>query len=259
MVAKIDKTGEESINNFGSKIVIVNYRKYSDIDVYFPEYNWTFKNAHYSSFKKGNVKCPYEQRYYEIGYFGEGKYKVSENGKTTRYFNAWYNMLKRCYSEKYYNKNLTYTNCEVDEDWLNFQNFAKWYKENYYEIEGEQMELDKDILCKHNKIYSPETCIFVPHGINALFTKSDKTRGDSCIGTYHRKNYKYQAYCRMINPKTGKSKREHLGFYNTQEKAFEIYKYYKERNIKDVADYYKDVIPQKLYNALYEYEVEIND
>ena len=52
MVAKIDRTGEESINNFGSKIVIVNYRKYSDIDVYFPEYNWTFKNAHYSSFKK---------------------------------------------------------------------------------------------------------------------------------------------------------------------------------------------------------------
>ena len=53
---------------------------------------------------------------------------------------------------EYYNKNLTYTNCEVDEDWLNFQNFAKWYKENYYEIEGEQMELDKDILYKHNKL-----------------------------------------------------------------------------------------------------------
>ena len=63
----------------------------------------------------------------------------------------------------------------------------------------------------------------------------------------------------MINPKTGKSKQEFLGYYETQEKAFEIYKYYKERNIKQVADYYKGRIPDKLYDALYNYEVEIDD
>lgn len=63
----------------------------------------------------------------------------------------------------------------------------------------------------------------------------------------------------MINPKTGKFKGEYLGTYDTQEKAFEIYKYYKEKNIKVVADYFKSQIPTILYDALYEYEVEITD
>ena len=77
----IDRTGEERINNFGSNMVITGYRKRVDIDVHFPEYNWIFEHAVYKSFKNGEIKCPYEPRYYGKGYLGEGKYKVSENGK----------------------------------------------------------------------------------------------------------------------------------------------------------------------------------
>ena len=97
----IDRTGEKGINNFGSEIVIVEYRKNNDIDVYFPEYNWTIKEVQYNNFKKGNIKCPYEKRTYGIGYIGEGKYKVSENGKATRVYTTWRGMLERCYSEEY--------------------------------------------------------------------------------------------------------------------------------------------------------------
>lgn len=121
------------------------------------------------------------------------------------------------------------------------------------------MHLDKDILIKGNKIYSPDTCIFVPQRINKLFTKCDKNRGNSVIGTHHDKNNKYQANCRLVNPKTGKSKNKYLGIYDTELEAFEVYKYYKEKNIKEVADYFKEQIPQKLYDALYNYEVEIDD
>ena len=32
----INKTGEEKVNSFGSKMVVKEYRKYSDIDVHFP-------------------------------------------------------------------------------------------------------------------------------------------------------------------------------------------------------------------------------
>ena len=120
------------------------------------------------------------------------------------------------------------------------------------------MCLDKDILVKHNKIYSSETCVYVPETINTLFVKRQNDRGESIIGTTP-KNGKYEAQCWLINPETGKSKKKHLGCYDTQEKAFEVYKYYKEKNIKVVADYYKKLIPQKLYNALYSYEVEITD
>ena len=122
------------------------------------------------------------------------------------------------------------------------------------------MNLDKDILVKHNKIYSPETCIYVPQTINKLFIKCDKSRGENIIGvSYHKRDRIYQVNCNLINPKTGKSKGKYLGYYDTQEKAFEVYKYYKEKNIKEVADYYKKQIPKVLYDALYNYEVEIID
>ena len=78
MSEKIDRIGEVGYNTFGSKMVIVEYRKYSDIDIYFPEYNWIAKNREYRHFKKGNVRCPYERRIFNIGYLGEGKYKSKE-------------------------------------------------------------------------------------------------------------------------------------------------------------------------------------
>lgn len=265
---KIDRTGEKGYNNFGSEMISINfYMKFNDkrkrndsyIDVYFPEYDWTFKGATYPSFKKGNIKCPYERRYYGIGYLGEGEYKPTENRKPTRVYDSWHSMLQRCYDGKFQEKYPTYKDCKVCDEWLNFQNFAQWYEENFYEIKSQQMSLDKDILIKHNKIYSPETCIYVPQTINTLFVKCDSKRGESAIGTYHYKNSKYQAHCSLINPKTGKSKFKHLGYYNTELEAFEVYKYYKEKNIKIVADYFKNLIPQKLYQALYNYEVEIDD
>ena len=267
MGSKVDRIGEKNINNFGSEMIIVNSytrfndkhkRNYTYIDVLFPQYNWIAKGVQYDNFKKGSVKCPYERTIYGVGYIGEGKYKVSENSKKTRIYATWSHMLERCYDEKIHKKRPTYKDCSASEKFHNFQNFAKWYEENYYEVEGERMCLDKDILVKGNKIYSPETCIFVPNTINLLFVKRDNKRGESVIGTSFHQG-KYVAQCNMINPKTGKSKQEFLGYYETQEKAFEIYKYYKERNIKQVADYYKGRIPDKLYDALYNYEVEIDD
>lgn len=260
MGAFIDRTGETILNNFGSQMVIVEYRKYQDIDVYFPEYNWTFKNATYITFKKGNIKCPYERRYYGMGYLGEGKYKASKNGKDTKCYKTWSHMLERCYSEKYHKKEPTYKNCAVDNNWLNFQNFAKWYYENFYQIEGERMCLDKDILNKGNKIYSDKTCIFVPQRINTLFVKCDNNRGTLPIGVYYHKQAKnFQAKYSVYDLKENKNKRKHLGLYDTPQEAFEVYKQYKENYIKEVADYYKKNIPDKLYNAMYEYKVEIDD
>ena len=97
-----------------------------------------------------------------------------------------------------------------------------------------------------------------PQAINKLFVKANSNRGELVIGTTLHKG-KYVAQCSMINPKTGKSKHEYLGRYETQEEAFKVYKYYKENNIKEVADYYFGRIPDKLYDGLYDYEVEIDD
>ena len=258
MVAKVNRTGEVGYNNFGSEMIIIRYRTNKDVDIYFPEYNWTAKNKQYGDFKKGEIKCPYERNIYGVGYLGEGKYKCKENGNLTRVYQTWNSMLQRCYDEKRHKKQPTYIDCEASKDFHNFQNFGEWDKENYYRVKDEKMCLDKDILYKHNKIYSPDTCIYVPQTINNLFVKNDKNRGESVIDTSPFKG-KYMVRCQMINPKTSKSKNEYLGYYDTQEKAFKIYKYYKEKNIKMVADYFREQIPDKLYDALYNYEVEIDD
>lgn len=260
MGSKINRIGEENINTFGGKMIITRYKTNSEIDVYFPEYDWIAKNVQYVHFKKGNIKCPYERRVYGIGYLGEGKYKAYENGKTTKCYDAWKRMLQRCYDPKFHEKEPTYIDCKVDEEWLCFQNFAEWFYNNYYEIEGERIALDKDILHRNNKIYSPNNCIFVPERINTLFIKCDSVRGDCPVGVYYHKRYKkFVAHCSIYDFEENKSKRKYLGLYDTPKQAFEVYKQYKEKNIKDVADYYKEQIPNELYQALYKYEVNISD
>lgn len=251
---KEDIIGAINHNNFGSEIIITDYRKYNDIDVYFPEYNWTKEHVQYINFVNGRVKCPYEKTIFNIGYIGEGRYNVSINGKHTKHYDIWNRMLCRCYDPKYIQKHPTYEQCEVCEPWHNFQIFAEWFEDNYYEIEEQIMNLDKDILIKGNKIYSPDTCIFVPQNINKLFTKRNNDRGNFPVGvSYNKSSKKYKAYCNTDK------KQNFLGYYNTPEEAFQVYKNFKEKYIKEVANQYKDVIPEKLYNAMFEYEVEEND
>ena len=258
MAARRDRIGEEGYNSFGSKMIIKEYRSCMDINVYFPEYNWTAEHVQYNKFKNGNIKCPYEPRYYGKGYLGEGKYKVRENGKINPWFKIWHHMLERCYDPKVQEKYPTYKGCVVEEYLLNFQNMCKWLEENYYEIPGETMCLDKDILHKGNKIYSRNTCIFVPQRINTLFVKCDKNRGENPIGVHPRESGNYQAICC-----DGYGKNIPLGTYTTKEQAFNVYKKYKEKVIEEVANSYEGRIPEpyysKLKTAMYNYEVEIDD
>ena len=254
----IDRTGEEKINNFGSKMIIKEYRKAIDIDVYFPDYDWTFEHARYDDFKRGNIKCPYERRVCGVGYLGEGKYITTENGKLTDEYIIWHHMLKRCYDPKLQEKYSTYKGCRVEDHLLNFQHMGKWIEENYYEVPGEQMCLDKDILYKGNKVYSRDKCIFVPQRINKLFTKRNNNRGNSPIGTTPNSSGNYRAYC-----DNGYGKQIPLGTYPTKEEAFNAYKQYKEKVIKETIDSYEGKIPEPYYSRLktvmYNYEVEIDD
>ena len=254
------RIGEENYNNLGSKMVIKEYRTATDMDVYFPKYDWIFKGAQYSNFKIGQISCPYEPSVFNKGYFGEGKYSSrDENGCKTKCYNTWVSMLRRCYDPKLQEREPTYRGCTVCEEWYNFQTFSQWFENNYYEIPNESMSLDKDILFKGNKIYSPNTCVFVPQNINVLFIKRNKSRGDYPIGvSYHKQKGKYISNCNF-----GNSKSKHLGYFDNPEEAFQVYKKYKENYIKETIDSYKGKIPEPYYTrlktAMYNYKVEIDD
>ena len=254
----MDKLGEIKYNNFGSKMEIIRFKNKSDIDIYFPQYDWIAEHRYYNDFQKGSIKCPFEPTVYGVGFYGVGKYKSRENGIKTNAYKEWHNMFARCYGN-YKKRNITYDDCIVCEEWHNFQNFAEWYEENYYEIEGEKICLDKDILYKGNKIYSPQTCIFVPQRINILFIKSDKIRGDYPIGVvYNKRDDVFESWINKCS-NDNKKKQIYLGRYNTSEEAFRVYKIEKEKYIKQIADECKSYIPKKLYDAMYRYEVEIDD
>ena len=251
-----ERVGETKTMNCGEIAIIVNYACYNDITVKFKTTGELVKTT-YSCFKKGLVKSHFTPSVYGVGIIGNEK-TIDENGKTTKSYSVWHSMLWRCYSDECHKTRPTYKGCTVCEEWLNYSNFKKWFNDNYYEIDGEQMALDKDILVKGNKIYSPNTCVFVPKDINMLFTKRDKARGKYPIGVYFNKNAnKFIAKCNTFY--NVKKQQKYLGYYNTIEDAFKVYKESKEANIKQVADYYKDKIPNKLYEAMYNYKVEITD
>lgn len=249
-----DRLGEVNTNKFGTVMSIIRYGSYKDIDILF-EGGYIVKNAQYANFKKGAIKNPYDKNHYERGFVGEGDYRPSMNSVHTPQYTKWKSMLERCYSNKYHKRQPKYVECEVCDEWYNFQNFAKWYDENYYEVEDQVMCLDKDILKKNNKIYSPTTCVFVPKSINSLFVKSDAARGELPIGVkYNETKQKYYVYCGV-----GKCKKIYLGIFDNSTEAFQAYKEFKEQYVKDVANEYKESIPICLYNAMVNYEVSITD
>lgn len=257
---RINRIGEIRISNEGYEMKIVGYNEKDGIVIEFQDEYKTKINTWYTNFKNGNIKNPYHPSVYGVGCLGVGRYKsIDKNNKLTIEYVMWCNMLQRCYDAYFINseKNITYKDVKVCKEWLNFQNFAKWYNENKYG--NEKLCLDKDILFKNNKIYSPNTCILVPKRINILFTKSNSNRGKYPMGVYWRKDRnKFATQCSILDD-NGKQKIKNLGLYNTPEEAFYVYKQFKESYIKQIAVEYRDLIPQKLYEAMHKYEVEIND
>lgn len=176
------------------------------------------------------------------------------NGKRVMYkpYDAWHSMMRRCYSEKALARDKTYIGCSVCEEWHNYDVFHEWFKSNY----KEGFFLDKDLVIKGNKEYSPNACRYVPKEINALIIKSNASRGKYPIGVSFMKNInKYISYVNI------RSKLVRLGFYNTIEEAFNAYKKAKENHVRSMANeyYIKDLIDRDVYYSLMNYTVNIND
>ena len=183
---------------------------------------------------------------------GVGYHGSEDVDCTSESYLRWHDMLHRCYNDKFHERQPQYKECSVCEEWLNYSNFKLWYDKNKY---GEaQLDLDKDILFKENKIYDPAHVVFVPHEINTLFIARDKCRGNLPIGVHlDTSKNKYRAEVSFM----GKGIK--LGTFNNPEESFKRYKEYKEDLIQDMAEQYKGQIPDKAYWAMLNWKVEITD
>lgn len=190
---------------------------------------------------------------YGKGIYELGKYKSKIERKQTIEYETWKAMLRRCYCENNLIINPSYVGCLVSNSFLNYQYFAEWCNDQIG-FGNCGWCLDKDLLIKGNKIYSEDTCCFVPAELNVLFTKRNASRGKFPIGVnYHKGQKKYNSKITIFG------KQKNLGSFNCPNEAFNLYKIEKEKHIKFLADKYKNLIDIKIYQALYEYEVNIND
>ena len=141
-------------------------------------------------------------------------------------------MLRRCYCQKRLEKRPTYKEYDVCEEWKSFMSFRKWMmaqEEAGNDWEGRHLSMR--VLVKDSKVYSPETCIFVPQEINCLFTDHAAARGEYKQGVYwHKAHGKFHARINMY----GKSK--HLGFYETEDEAHGAYLTAKGNYVKEIAN-----------------------
>lgn len=249
------RLGEKRINYQGQKMEIVKYQNCHNVDIKF-ESGSLVKNRRYNLFLSGSVSDPLYPSYLGVGYIGVGKYKTRNNNiKTTAYIH-WGSMLTRCYAEKYIER-ANYSNCVVCNEWLNFQNFAKWHEQNYYELKDESVELDKDIISKGNKIYSPEKCIYVPHKINTVVCNRHNDRGNYLLGvTKIQAKGRKKAFYASCNKN---NKEFYIGIFETEQEAFYAYKKVKEQVIYELADSYVGKIPNRVIESIKNYKIEITD
>lgn len=156
-------------------------------------------------------------------------------------------MLARCYSGYTLKSNPAYAGCAVCEEWLTFSKFKDWFEKNY----RIGTQLDKDIIVPGNKVYSPDTCCFVPQEINKVFKGHARVSGIS-VGV-RKQNQRYVAEFRTNGIRYKKS------FSNLND-AERFYQEHKKRRIRELADSYRDNnrIDDRTYNALVRYGMEIH-
>jgi hypothetical protein len=149
-------------NNHGC-IEVIEYVKSSFVRI-------KFLNTHYETtvsaghIRDGKIRNKLLPNVYGVGYLGEGQYK---GAKALEAYNCWARMIRRCYSDLSLKKYPSYKGCTVCSDWHDFQIFAKWFYDNHPK-DGKPYELDKDIKFKGNRVYSPNTCLFVTHKENSI-------------------------------------------------------------------------------------------
>lgn len=191
-------------------------------------------------YKGWNPQC-FKRTYEGKGYLGTNNVDC----KSPEYL-RWTNMIQRCYNKKIHKYKPYYKDKSVCEEWLNFANFRIWYREHI--IEGAKVDLDKDILCQGNKVYSPETCVFVEHYINTVFEdRSTKRR------IVENKEKQYETYMTVLN------KNISFGTFNTKEEAEKGYVTGKKNYILKLADSCKGKVQDCLYNAMVNWNVELRN
>lgn len=149
--------------------------------------------------------------------FGVIDDKVSyvHNGisKPCLFYQAWSSMIIRCYAEDRREAYRTYIGCTVDERWRKLSEFKKWMQSKDWKGKC----LDKDLLVKGNRIYSPETCAMLSNDLNSFIMRHGHP--DLLEGVIYNSSRKEYVPIRYRYPFIKEIRRQPRAAFKTEEEA----------------------------------------
>lgn len=192
--------------------------------------------------KLGNVKNPFHHSVYGHGYFGVGEHSFVKDPKA---YKSWAGIMERVYCPKLHLKRPTYKDVTVCEEWHNFQNFAKWfYEESNYQ---DGWHLDKDLMSNSEKVYSPETCIFIPNALNSFIANRYVNNKSGYVGVcWDKEASRWAAAIKLVN--TGKTIK--LGRFTTPEDASNAYEIARSIEANVWANRMSGILPEAAINSI---------
>jgi len=151
-----------------------------------------------------------------------------------KFYQAWQNMLQRCYSKRRHARNPSYKDCRVCEEWLSFSAFKAWMETQ----DWIGKHLNKDTLMPGNKIYSRDTCVFIDQNLNKFLCDAGAIRGEWPIGVcWAKREEKFLARC--CDPFDG-GKNKFLGYFDCPNLAHAAWRSAKHRHALRYADMQPD-------------------
>lgn len=235
------KAGDVFPINNGGSVTVIEYRSAVEIVIQHNDAHAHICTTRAEHLRTGKVRNPYHRSVFGVGFVGAGKYAPVENGKPTPAYMAWDNMMTRCYSAEFKEKNQSYRDCEAVPDWHNFQDFADWfYRQPNSGRKG--FAVDKDLTVIGNKTYGPETCSIVPSEINNIFLN---------VGAAGETGSKLEKRSgKFVSQISIGGKNKYLGSYATEHEARTAYRAAKQEYVKALAERHKGILSRAVYSNL---------
>lgn len=242
------KAGDVFKTNQGCTCTVILYKNQTNILIEFNDQNKHRATVRAKHLRSGYVKNPYHPSVRGRGFMGVGQFNAYQDGKVTDEYKKWSSMFRRCYSEVDAKDRNHYSDCEIHEDWFNFQNFALWLTKN--KSYSPDYHLDKDLIILGNRVYSPRACCLVPIEINNLLLDPKSKSRKLPVGVK-----KDSRSGRFIASMRMDSKNKHIGSFGTPQEAHEAYVSTKEAYVKEIANHWRGRIDERVYEALMNWRV----
>lgn len=224
----INKRKKESIEGLiyptksGGNIEIIEYVNHKNVKIKFID-GGEFRKVTLMEIRRGILKNNFKASVSNFGYLGgeiiDKKAHVAWTSLISKYINT----------------------CGIYEEWSNYQNFAKWHKENYNFKTMQGWVLCTNILEKESNKCGKSNCYYLPLKLSNQLKEIQ--------GFHKRKDGNISS--KFLN--------KHLSYHRTKEEAINNTKLVKKEFIINVANEYKNIFSEELYNKILNYEIRIKN